>query len=357
MLMTASLALTSTVRLFRQRPSSLVGTLSQVYRRGFSFLPLPANTPQRIIFCSCSCQSEDLSYWDTLVAQQADLVLLLGDNVYGGENIKDLKAAYKVLGSHFSFQRACQSVPLLATLDDNDYGNGGDACAKNLNKDKAKQLFLDFFGVSRSDERWRHNRGVYTSKRWQDDLEIIMLDLRYNKSPFLDTDDPGAPGKQCHITDYNDKGKTMLGDEQWEWLKRKLEEPCSLRLLVSPLQVLAQGHGFECWKMLPYERERLISMLKDSKGTTIILSGDRHASAFYQVHNLVEVTSSSLTHTVTPGLLDNEVDITRSSDFIYCNNFGRIDIDWERRKVNVSIRRTDSGENVESQSIVLFDNE
>lgn len=353
--MTASLSLTA--GLFRRCPSSSVGTFSQVYRRDFSFLPLPASTPQRIIFGSCSCQSESLSFWDTLVAQQADLILLLGDNVYGGENTKDLKAAYMVLGSHSSFHRVCKSVPLLATLDDNDYGNGGNACAMNPNKDKAKKLFLEFFGVPRDDERWRHNRGVYTSKKWKDDLEIIMLDLRYSKSPFLGTDEPGAPGKQCHIADYNDTGKTMLGDEQWGWLERKLGEPCSLRFLVSPLQVLAQGHGFECWKMLPYERERLLSMLKDSKGTTVILSGDRHASAFYQVHNLVEVTSSSLTHTVTPGLLDNEVDITRSSDFIYCNNFGRIDIDWERRKVSVSIRRTDSGEKVKSQSIGLFDNE
>jgi len=353
MTMTASVAFAA--RLLRRRTLLSSLSSSRACRRSFSFLPLPSSRPQRIIFGSCSCQREDLSYWDTLVAQHPDLVLLLGDNVYGGKNIKDLIKAYKVLGSHSSYQRATQSVPILATLDDNDYGNGGDACAENPYKDEAKYAFLDFFQVPKEDERWRANRGVYTSRKWQDDLEIIMLDLRYHKSPFLDTHEPGAPGKQCHVPDHEDDSKTMLGDEQWEWLEGTLKEPCLLRFLVSPLQVMAKGHGFECWRMLPVERERLLSMIKKNKGTTVILSGDRHASAFYQIGDLVEVTSSSLTHTVTPGLLDNETDITRNGDFIYCNNFGRIDIDWENRTVLLSMRRSDTGEEVESRSIEWFD--
>ena len=260
--------------------------------------------------------------------------------------MNDLMEAYEILGAHPSFQREFQSVPILATLDYNDYGNGGDACDQNPNKDAAKHAFLDFFHVPTGDERWKENRGVYTSKKWHDQLEIILLDLRYHRSPILDTDEHGAPGKQCHVPDYEDPSKTMLGEDQWQWLERKFSEPCTLRFLVSPLQVMAEGHGFECWKMLPFERERLLSMLNENRGTTVILSGDRHASALYRIGNLVEATSSSLTHTVTPGLLDNGVDVTRTGDFVYCNNFGRVDTDWDERRVMLPFWRTDTGAKV-----------
>lgn len=68
-------------RLLRRRTPSW--TSSQ--KRAHSML-LPPSLPDRIVFGSCSCQSEDLSYWDTIVAQHPDLILLLGDNIYEGKN-------------------------------------------------------------------------------------------------------------------------------------------------------------------------------------------------------------------------------------------------------------------------------
>jgi hypothetical protein len=105
--------------------------------------------------------------------------------------------------------------------------------------------------------------------------------------------------------------------------------------------------------MLPYERKRLLSLLNKTKGTTVILSGDRHSTAFYQMGGLVEVTSSSLTHTVTKGLLDNEMDATRLGDFVCCNNFGQVDIDWHNKELLITIRRTDTGSTVASKIIEM----
>ena len=337
--------LRSTTRLLhRRRPTCCVSQVSsRQYVHSISLLPPPSSLPRRIIFGSCSCQTEDLSYWDTLATQEPDIALLLGDNVYGGRNPIDLEKAYDTLGAHPSFQRACQSVPIFATLDDNDYGNGGDACSRNPYKDSAKKVFLNFFQVPKEDERWQANRGVYTSLCWGEELQILMLDLRYHKDRFLETDERGAPGKQCHVPDHSDTSKSMLGEQQWEWLENEMKKPFSLRLLASPLQVMAEGHGFECWRMFPLERERLLAMVNKSEGTTFIISGDRHAGAFYQMDELIEVTSSSLTHTVAQGLLDSELDSSRIGDFVHCNNFGMIDIDWEKGKVLLTLRRTDNG--------------
>jgi hypothetical protein len=88
---------------------------------------LPSQVPCRIIFGSCSDETEDLGYWHRFSDLQPDLVVLMGDNVYN----HNLKEAYQVLGQHPSFQKAREELCILATLDDNDYGNEGDACCKN----------------------------------------------------------------------------------------------------------------------------------------------------------------------------------------------------------------------------------
>lgn len=272
--------------------------------------------------------------------------------MYGGKNLDTLQHAYKELKDNASFQNALKAqFHILATLDDNDYGNSGDACESNPNKEEAKNMFLEFFHVPRNDPRWCRNRGAYTSYQWETRLQIILLDLRYNMSPFLVTGDPDSSAK--YVPDYADKSKTMLGIEQWSWLEQELEKPTQVRLVVSPLQVLADGHGFECWGMLPYERDRLLNLLHQSKGTTIIVSGDRHASALYRQADLVEVTSSSLTHTIGSGMLDNETDSWRVGDFIYSNNFGMIQFDWDEKIVMIAIHDALTGLVVENWSFPM----
>ena len=312
-----------------------------------------SSLPKAIIFGSCSHQNEELRYWDTIVTLKPDLVILGGDNVYGGVDLSTLRIAYDHMNRNSSFNNAAKSFPIIAAIDDNDYGNDGDACEANPNKEMAKTMFLDFFQVPTNDPRRSKNRGSYTSYQWDQSLQVILLDLRYNKSPFLDTDEPGAAGKECHIPDYFNRSKTMLGEDQWFWLETELEKPSHVRLIVSPLQLLADGHGFECWKMLPYEKERMINLLRQATGTTIVLSGDRHASALYQQDDLIEVTSSSLTHTIEPGKLDMENDTWRIGDFVYSNNFGMLQFNWESKALSVTIHDAITGDVIKEWSVAL----
>lgn len=332
------------------------------------FAPLQKETlPRRIVFGSCASQTEDLTYWDRIVSASPDLVILMGDNVYGSQGLKE---AYVTLGSHPSFQRAAQSVPIIATLDDNDYRHPD-------GKDAAKDLFLNFFQIPGSDVRWnRPQGGVYTSYSWANQLQIILLDVRCSKSPFLRQQHGNIRGPfrpDCDTVADNDQSscnqKTMLGEEQWQWLEEQLllehtsMPSVELRMIISPIQVLAEGHGWDCWNLFPRERDRLLSLLMlpkpptttttsssaetNTTTKTILMSGDRHVAGFYQKNGLFEVTSSSLTHSVpNDGRLDHEVDPTRIGDLVHINNFGLLEIDWEENQVEVSIRRADNGERV-----------
>lgn len=260
--------------------------------------------PQRLVFGSCSDSDEDLTYWSRIASLAPDVVLLMGDNVYGKPPHKPLKSQYKSLLSHPSYQEAMkdEKLTLLAIWDDNDSYRNYDG-----SEDPAA-LFKEAFRPRLPSAQ---AEGIYQAYEWRDELQIILLDLH------------------SHLVDSS-HCNSLLGNTQWQWLEMQVQRPSNLRLLVSPQQVLAIGHSYDCWyTRSPEERARLLDILKShSSGRTLILSGDRHASALYydDVSNLYEVTSSSLTHSIPKGLLDDEMDPLRTSDFCYENNFGMIDI-------------------------------
>ena len=271
----------------------------------------------------------DLSYWDTIRSMEPDLVIMMGDNVYGRKS--SLKEEYQKLKSHASFRRAQDELCILAALDDNDYyhgggGGGGGATSCESPAEEAVALFQEFFRPTLVS-----NSGTYQSYQWTDQLQILVLDLRSFSSPRLPGNEPGM-----HLApDYHDKTKTWLGKEQWLWLEKELDNNVKLRIIISPLQVLSTGHSFDCWHQLPYERMRLLKLLKsnsnnsnsnNNKRATVLLSGDRHVSALYCQDGQYEITSSSLTHTVPFGGLKDENDVTRQSPFVYENNFGMLEL-------------------------------
>ena len=76
---------------------------------------------------------------------------------------------------------------------------------------------------------------------------------------------------------------TMSGAAQWAWLAARLRQPADLRLVLSGIQVVVDGHGWEYRAQLPLRRPRLHSLI-DSSGATgvLFLSGDRRLGAFYR---------------------------------------------------------------------------
>lgn len=315
--------------------------------------PLDASkTLSRIVFASCAQQNEDQSMWDRVVAENGDLVLYIGDNVYGDVRSNDaalpeLKAAYMRLADSAPFARVRAGAPMLTTWDDHDYGLN-DAGGDYRYKEQSEKLFEYVWDVK--DER-AERPGVYqawTIGEAGQRVQIIMLDTRFFRSALKPTDEQGARGKERWLPDA-DPSKTMLGEAQWAWLEAELKQPADLRLLVSSIQVLSEGHGWEAWREFPLEREKLYDVIERSGARDVmILSGDRHSAALYERSDVIgyplfEATSSSINLPAAKWRAESgdtyvEQDPNRLGAMIYDANYGVIDIDWTAKTAAVNIR-------------------
>ena len=116
------------------------------------------------------------------------------------------------------YSKLRNTIAHLAVWDDHDYGindGGGDFPHKAV----AKELFLKFWKVPADDIR-RTRDGIYDSRIIGPPgmrVQIILLDLRWFRSPLKASDQRGAPGKERYVPDP-DPAKTMLGPAQWAWL-------------------------------------------------------------------------------------------------------------------------------------------
>jgi alkaline phosphatase D len=344
--------------------SSLLFPNAPVWRE----LPLNDAVLTKLAFGSCSSQHMPFSYWDTVMKYNPDLLLLMGDNVYGDcllnvttnttTNIatSDLSVAcaplvqaYRDFANHASVRGAAGHIPVFATLDDHDYGQS-DADHSNAFKYYARHLFAEFFQIKKE---LLPEDGVYRSRVWgvePNRLQVIQMDTRFGKSPFVQTGNRTAPYRPYGKDDDGDGKYQMLSAAQWQWLTEQLENvPADLRVIVSSIQVLNDATGFECWRLMPSERERLYNLIRTK--SVIFLSGDRHVGAFYRDGALVEITASSWTHTQPLGAFDSgcssatecdEPDPRRDGDFVRVNHFGTLEIDWYGRNVTVALRRAES---------------
>ena len=258
-------------------------------------------TGLKIGFASCLHQNKPMPIFETIKTENLDLFLLMGDNVYGNsvsEDLKELRLAYEIQKQNF--KKLDLNIPIEAIWDDNDYGLGDGGKEYRL-KEKSKDLFLDFWNILKDDPR-RKRSGLYHEiiKEYKGkSIQILILDTRTFRDNLKPTDVKGAVGKERYIPSL-DSSLTMLGDEQWQWLSQKMYTNTDYRFIISSIQFLAIGHGWECWNNFPYERERLIDLIDRSNVKhTVLLSGDRHRGGHYELKTknnkiISEMTSSSL---------------------------------------------------------------
>lgn len=312
----------------------------------------------RIGFGSCLKEKDSMSIWDDIGAQDPDLFVFLGDNVYGDLYTDDprfdnpdmpyMRASYRKLKDSQTFANFRQNTPMMFTWDDHDFGVN-DGGADYPFKEKAESLFFEAWDIPANDIR-RTRPGIYTSEMIgpQDEkVQIILLDTRYFRGPLEETDEKNAPLKERYVPS-NNAASTILGNTQWDWLRSELEKPADLRVLVSSIQVIADGHGWEAWRTLPLEREKLYGLLKETNAdNTIIVSGDRHSGAFYERSDvtgsrLLEMTTSSLNAPVSlwrarSGETRIEPGPYRDGDPQFEVNYGLMDIDWKNRKATLQL--------------------
>jgi alkaline phosphatase D len=321
----------------------------------------PEQSPlTRIAFGSCADQELPQPIWDAVLAYRPELFIFAGDNVYGdvsSPELAELRRAYAMAASIVGYEWVRREVPHLATWDDHDYGRN-DGGADFPHKAEAQALFLDFWKVPADDPR-RRREGVHSSAIFGPEgqrVQVILLDTRYFRSPLKPTDQRDAPGRERYLPD-EDPAKTMLGEAQWAWLEEELRKPAELRLVVSSIQVLAEGHGWERWGNLPRERQKLFNLVARTGAEGVLfLSGDRHVGGLYATRGAVpygftELTASGLNKSwLGPGdLPGNRLGASYGRE-----NFGTVDIDWWGGTVALALRGM-SGEKVREASVRLAD--
>ena len=299
----------------------------------------PARPLTRIALGSCIRQNRPQPIWEAVSRFQPDVLLLLGDNIYGDtEDMAELRGKYDALAANPGFAAVRRDAPIIAVWDDHDYGVN-DGGREYPRRRESQQVFCDFFGVP-VDSPLRKQEGIYRAVTCGPPgrrVQLICLDTRYHRSPLKALPrEQRVKGKGSYVPDP-DPTATVLGTEQWAWLSKALSEPAEIRIVLSSIQVVAMEHGFEKWANFPGERRRLLEMLRASGATGVMLvSGDRHAAEISRIpagaealpYPLYDLTASSLNQVIGRSQPE-EPNQFRVGSRYHGTNFGTIEIDWQ----------------------------
>ena len=231
----------------------------------------------------------------SIYEKHPDFMVWLGDNWYYREADWD---SWSGMLSRITHTRSLPELqPLLASVhhysiwDDHDFGPN-DSDRGFWNKFKTLEAFKLFipnpsFGIN-------GKPGITSFFQWGD-TDFFLLDNRFYRTPN---------------TRKTDDGRTVLGDEQIQWLID------NLAVSKAPFKIVAMGGQFlnpvqksylETYSIFPEEKEKILSLIKKEKIEGVIfLTGDRHHSELTKLdrnedYPLYEFTISSLTAGVSAG--------------------------------------------------------
>ncbi len=327
-----------------------------------------------LAFGSCLRQWQPQPVWESVLSLSPRAFVFTGDNVYtdtgpyeGMAEPERIGKAYRDLANTEAFRRfrdraQQQGTALLATWDDHDYGRN-DAGGDYPHKLASKGYFLDFFDLEKTATGGPDRAGVYHSRRLSLaglDVQVILLDTRSFRSPLI----KGEPTPACPAVNNlpNERpDATLLGHQQWRWLGDRLREPADLRLLVSSIQVLPSEHCFEKWANFPAERQRLLSLIRDTgAGGVVILSGDRHLGEISKMpaenigYPLYEITSSGLNsamNAMSPARFEDNA-LRTAGDNLLENHFGTLRIQHRETGTRLLLQLRDVDGDVERQASI-----
>lgn len=351
----------------------------------------------RIAFASCHKRKvAHPRLWETVSQLKPQAFVWTGDTVYppkrGEASLNVLKSEYEQLRYNESlgynnFITSKLEVDVVGTWDDHDYGSNDAGKELNQRKERRK-LFLDMLGYQpEKQERIFQNRsGVFHSVDYTGPagrkLRVILLDTRWNRDfhcfPSLATYIPFGFGTivAC-LTRWLAAGlgltgcmqdSTILGEQQWSWLKNQFDGSAELYVVVSSIQFFSTNPVMEGWGHFPQEQQKLLRLLNGKP--VVILSGDVHYAEFLSAgnkHQLLEVTSSGITHAcqqpwygklACEPLLETFHDHRLYRAAYYMKpNFGFLEIDWAKQRFRVDIHSTavDNNQEIEKKIVLTTD--
>lgn len=267
----------------------------------------------------------------SIYEKDPDLMLWLGDNNYLRDG--DFYTTTGIVHRYTHSRNVPEMQPLLgstsnyAIWDDHDYGpNNSDRSYRMKNTTLAAfQLFWGnpSYGLG--------NGGTTSMFEWGD-ADFFMLDNRYFRTP----------------NNRNDGPRTLLGEEQLEWLLDALAfSRARFKFIMIGNQVLNSAESFENHANLaPEERRRIMQYIVDQRIKNVIfLTGDRHHSELSMVEDegikIYDFTVSPLTSGAHDASDEPNVNRVEGSH-VGIRNFGLMEITGPRleRKLRLSLYDT-----------------
>jgi len=277
----------------------------------------------RVAFGSCAGDwglDPSQSIFKTIAAQHPQWFLWMGDNIYYSRarqewnDIEMMRERWKIQRSLPQLQALLSSTAHASTWDDHDYGPN--------NSDKTYFLRDESFELYKS--YWPNpyfgsdDDGVYFALHFGG-VDVFMLDTRFNRQP----------------NNLDAKAKELLGERQWLWLERELQDSSApFKIIVSGMQLLAEYHAYESWAMFDSEKQRLLNYVNDNKiNGVVLLSGDRHIGEILRDdlvldYPLIEFTSSPLAAGVGGSTPDEIATRRIANSEITAEHFGILDFDF-----------------------------
>ena len=316
---------------------------------------------QRIAFGSCASQEKDQPIWRNVINKSPELFIFTGDNIYADtEDTIVMKNKYAKLAAKPGYQKLLGTCKVLSVWDDHDYGvnDGGTSYPK---KKESQLVFLDFFNVDKNSPR-RKRPGIYDAEIFGTagkKVQVILLDTRYFKDTQIANKESDAIKKQKNLVGWylphDDATTTILGNEQWIWLKNQLKEKADVRIIVSSIQAVPYEKGMESWGNFPHERKRLFNLIDETNARGVIfISGDVHFSEISKTnegpYTLYDFTSSGLTHSHKGW--SQAVNNFRIGNAYAEPNFGLINIDWQQKDPLITLQTVGLDDNVKLEHTI-----
>lgn len=210
--------------------------------------------------------------YESMAAQQADLMLWLGDQVYlrnkEWDTLNAIRTRYRKDRSPDSLQAFLQSTRHIGIWDDHDFGPN-DADGSYLLKDSSLEVFNAFWpnGIYRNESQNRY----WYRKVVLPQADLFLLDNRsFRKAK-------GPIEERC-----------ILGETQLRWLTQSLlASTAKVKLVAMGGQFLNDAKVYETYaNIAPHEREALITFILEHKIKGVVfIDGDRHHTEFCSIEN------------------------------------------------------------------------
>ncbi len=250
--------------------------------------PKPYSTPQitTLVLGSCIHDEWGQSYpiWKEMYNQNPDVLLLLGDTPYiDATNPHYQQRRYREFYTMKEFESFIQKIPFYSIWDDHDFGKN-DTDGNLSGKEHSREAFMMY----RPNPSYGENgKGIYTSFR-MGDLEVFLLDTRWFAGTEPSFADPKLP--------------TLIGEQQWEWLKKGLNESdASFKILACGMiwNGATRPNKPDHWDNYEYEKKALFKFINKNKISGIILvGGDIHRSR-YLLHSTQELAGYDIPEFIT----------------------------------------------------------